>query len=274
MATPASSVLIAATGTTGVALAAYTAREHTYHALQQPPTHGAPPPASVSLIIKNLNEEEYIARCIESLLDQSIIKKYPEYFDILFVDGGSDDQSIEIAKRYPLQILTTTKGVLHQRNEGIEHTTGDILVFVDSDSYYPPYWLEKLLASFDDDVVMVHTSFLNEETDNLLFPLANLLRTLTGTASGGSQAIRRRVFEELGLFDESHDCVYFQRVFTEEELNIVTRASTLGRVVYQWDNPFISTMRRLNLAAIEHSCIRDPSSPHCKFAQAVGVTRF
>lgn len=266
--------MIAATGTTGVALAAYTAREHTYQSLEQPPSQDIIPPASVSIIIKNLNEEEYVERCIESLLDQSIIKKHPEYFDILFVDGGSDDQSVEKAKQYPIHIMTTTKGVLHQRNEGIAYTTGDILVFVDSDSTYPPYWLEKVLSAFDDDVVMVHTSFLNEETSNLLFPLGNLLRSLTGTASGGGQAIRRRVFNEAGLFNESQDCVYFQRVFAEEELNIVTRASTIGRVVYQWDNPFISTMRRLNLSVIEHSCIRDPSAPHCKFARAVGVTRF
>ena len=267
--------LMATTSTTGFALAAHNAREHTYQALEQPPILDLPPPASVSLIMKNLNEEAFIARCIESLLNQSIIKKYPDSFEILVVDGGSDDRSVEIAKQYPLRVMTTSKGILHQMNFGIENTTGDIIVFIDSDSYYPPYWLEKILEFLhDDNVSMVHTSMIDEDSGNYILPLANILRIFTMVAYGGGQAIRRTVFEATGLFDETMDCVYQIRVFTEAEMNITQRAMTVGDVRYQWDNPFITSFRRQNVEAIKHECIRDPNGPNCRYAMDVGVARF
>lgn len=270
----ATTALMAITGTSGFALAAYNAHEHTYRAIAQPPTGNFVPTRSVSIIIKNLNEEGYIARCIESLLNQSIIKRHPEFFEIVLVDGGSDDRSIEIAEQYPIKIVHTHRGILHQMNTGIQNTNGDIIVFTDSDSAYPAYWLEKMLEFFDEDVSLIHTSFLHDETGNPLLPLGNLLKTLTGIANGGGQAIRRTVFEQKGLFDEAKDCVYVPRVFQEAEMTVVEKASALGKVIYQWDNPFFTVYRRWNLPAIQHECIRNPGAPNCRFAQEVGVTRF
>ena len=271
---PGMIALTTTTSVTGFGLLAYTAREHTMRVLEMPPLNNLAPPASVSIVIKNLNEEAWVARCIESLLNQSIIKRHPGSFEIVFVDGGSDDKSVEIAERYPIKVMVTSKGILHQMNFGIQNTTGDIIVFTDSDSYYPEYWLEKILESFDDDVSMVHTSFIHQESNNYILPMGNLLKFFTGVANGGGQAIRRKVFEETGMFEESQDCIYVARVFQEAEINIVSKAASMGSIKYQWDNPFITVQRRLNLSSIQHQCVRDPNGPNCKFAREVGVTRF
>ena len=87
-------------------------------------------------------------------------------------------------------------------------------------------------------------------------------------------ALRREVFESTGLFDEGHDCMVFKRVFEEAELRIVERAYAVGRVIYQFDNPFITTSRRHHVQMILHECIRNPANKDCKFAQELGILRF
>lgn len=271
---PGMIALTGATSATGVALLAYTTRDHTMKVLGMPPIQNISPPATVSIVIKNLNEAEYLPRCIESLLNQSIMKRYPGYFEILLVDGNSNDQSVEIAERYPIKVKITQRGILHQMNEGIKNTSGEIVVFVDSDSFYPEYWLEKMLDFFDEDTSMVHTSFIHEKSDNVVLPLGNLIKSLTGVANGGGQAMWRSALDEAGYFDESQDCVYAPRVFQEAEINVVSRMSSVGKVKYQWDNPFITTNRRLVASFFPHECVRNPGSPNCKFSQEIGVTRF
>jgi glycosyltransferase involved in cell wall biosynthesis len=84
-----------------------------------------------SLIICGYNEEQNLDLCIQSCLDQNYPK---EKYEIIYVDNNSADNSLEIAKKYPIKIFTEKKqGPSEARNKGIKESAGEILLFLDAD---------------------------------------------------------------------------------------------------------------------------------------------
>ncbi|MBN1797655.1 MAG: glycosyltransferase [Spirochaetales bacterium] len=87
----------------------------------------------VSVIIPTLNQEKLIGKCIESLLCQSYQQSLIE---IIVVDNGSTDKTVDIAKKYPVKLISETKkGPAAARNAGIKIATGEILIFLDHDCF-------------------------------------------------------------------------------------------------------------------------------------------
>ncbi|MCL4367161.1 glycosyltransferase family 2 protein [Patescibacteria group bacterium] len=94
----------------------------------------------VSVIIACYNEEKYIARCLNDLLGQD----YPE-FELLVVDDGSVDSSVEIVKSFPVILIKQKhSGLALSRNNGAKHAKGKILVFLDADMEFPENFLRNL----------------------------------------------------------------------------------------------------------------------------------
>jgi glycosyltransferase involved in cell wall biosynthesis len=99
----------------------------------------------ISVIVPIFNTEKYLERCIESILSQT----YSD-FEVILVDDGSTDSSLEIAERYAK--ADTRVKVLHKenggsssaRNLGIKNAAGDYFSFIDSDDYIEPFMLERL----------------------------------------------------------------------------------------------------------------------------------
>ena len=236
------------------------------------------PTCRVSIVMKNLNEEKRLRVAIESILYQSIVVRYPEFFEFIFVNGSSEDASVAIAKEYPIDVIVTRPGVLHQKNVGIQHSNGDIIIFVDSDSVYPEYWVAKIIDAFNSDpsVVMVETPLICEEGGvfDIYTGLVGLVMNITSKAYGGGTAVRSMVFDEIGLFNESKDSIYINRVSNEEEKLFPRRAMSIGKVVYMQNNPFVTTGRRARIPSIRQECIINPQSKDCMYAMAVGYERF
>ena len=90
----------------------------------------------VSIIIPVYNTEKYINKCLDSLIYQTY-----ENLEILCIDDGSTDNSLEILEQYAkkdsrIKILTQeNKGQSTARNNGMAHATGDYISFVDSDDW-------------------------------------------------------------------------------------------------------------------------------------------
>ena len=237
------------------------------------------PTCRVSIVMKNLNEEGRVRVAIESILNQSIIIGYPEFFEFIFVNGSSEDASVAIAKEYPINIFVTRPGVLHQKNVGIQQSKGDIIIFVDSDSEYPEYWVAKIIDVFnnDPDVVMVRTPIVSEEGGCFLDAFTGLdaiAMNITARSYGGGTAVRSMIFDEIGLFDEGKDSVYINRVRNEEENLFPRRAMLFGKGVYLQNNPFITTARRQHIQRILRECIINPQAKDCVYARDVGYERF
>ncbi len=83
----------------------------------------------VSVIIPTFNSEKSLALCLESLRKQSW-----KNIEVIVVDDNSTDNTLEIALKYNCKIIRNgKKGRAEAKNEGIEHSTGQYLFFIDSD---------------------------------------------------------------------------------------------------------------------------------------------
>lgn len=117
---------------------------------------------SVSIIIPTFNSEKYIAQAIESILHQTYSN-----FEIILVDDGSKDSTLNIAQSFNdhrIKIITNkeNRGVSYSRNRGIEAARGKWIGLLDSDDWYAPQRLEKLLSA----AVLSDADFI---ADNLFF---------------------------------------------------------------------------------------------------------
>lgn len=99
----------------------------------------------ISIIVPVYNVEQYIIRCVESVISQTY-----RNIEVLLVDDGSTDNSGNICDEYQkkdTRIITfhkTNGGLSDARNYGIKHASGQYLCFVDSDDYISKYMIEIL----------------------------------------------------------------------------------------------------------------------------------
>lgn len=122
----------------------------------------------VSVIIDNYNYEKYIGEAIESVLLQT----YTDY-EIIIVDDGSKDNSREIiedySKKYPDKISVVFKengGQASAFNAGFLKTKGDIIAFLDSDDYWYPSKLEKIVEAHKKYGLVGHNKHYSQGTSN------------------------------------------------------------------------------------------------------------
>lgn len=108
----------------------------------------------VSIVVPVYKVERYIARCIESILNQT-----HKNLELILVDDGSPDNSGRICDEYALcdrritVIHTQNQGVSRARNTGLERAKGDYLFFVDSDDWIEPEHVACLLPISGEDMV-------------------------------------------------------------------------------------------------------------------------
>lgn len=99
---------------------------------------------AVSVIIPVFNAEPYLNECLDSVVNQSL-----RTFEVICIDDGSTDHSLEILHRYEAQDARIT--VLTQqhmnagaaRNRGLDLAKGEYLSFLDADDFFEPDMLEK-----------------------------------------------------------------------------------------------------------------------------------
>jgi glycosyltransferase involved in cell wall biosynthesis len=102
----------------------------------------------ISVVIPALNEEKYLARCLNSLVCQS--RKDP--VEIIVVDGGSTDRTIQVAKEYAHKVLVElARPVGAARNIGAKQAEGEVLAFIDADTIACEEWLEEIAGTFDSN---------------------------------------------------------------------------------------------------------------------------
>jgi len=98
----------------------------------------------VSLYIPCLNVEGYIAPVLEGVLHQSL-----PVDEILIVDDGSTDRTVEIAGRYPVTIVRheRNRGLAPARNTGFLRSRNDLVAALDADCVPDATWLETLVSA-------------------------------------------------------------------------------------------------------------------------------
>jgi glycosyltransferase involved in cell wall biosynthesis len=183
---------------------------------------------SVSIVVPVLNGEATIRVLLESLLNIH----YPKgKVEITIVDGISTDGTRDIIAKYPLKIVVEEKnGPNAARNSGIEHTSGEIIAFTDSDCVVPREWIDKTVDNFRDpkvgcvggDVKGLNDDFLSQYARESIFPVIRRCKTrkelnapgpLRGCPVGCNMSFRREALKRAGGFDEA-----IQYGFEEDEL--------------------------------------------------------
>lgn len=121
------------------------------------------------------NTSEYLAEAIESILNNTY-----KNIEIVLVDDGSTDNSIDICKEYASKydnikiVVQDHAGVSAARNNGLSNTTGQAVHFMDGDDYVSRNFFENLLTSLiDNDADIATASSYNEKTNFFDAPQAD-----------------------------------------------------------------------------------------------------
>ena len=103
-----------------------------------------------SIIIPTRNEERNIGSCLAQVYGQRV--DFP--FEVMVIDSGSQDRTIDIVKRYPARLLQIAPGEFHHartRNLGARASEGKYLVFLSGDAIPADQeWLRALVRNFQD----------------------------------------------------------------------------------------------------------------------------
>ena len=120
-----------------------------------------------SLVVPVYNVENYVGRCLESILKQD----YNNY-EIICVNDGSTDNSGDILKKYSEQnpqikvVTQKNMGLGEARNTGLKYITGDFVWFIDSDDWIEPGSLKAIndfhLQYPNDNVIIIDAYRIND----------------------------------------------------------------------------------------------------------------
>ena len=105
-----------------------------------------------SIIIRTKNEGKYIGRCL-----QQVYRQHFRDFEVILVDSGSTDGTLEIAERFPIRLMTIRPEMFtygYALNVGIASTDAPIVVCLSGHSIpYDNRWLGNLVRRFNDPKV-------------------------------------------------------------------------------------------------------------------------
>jgi glycosyltransferase involved in cell wall biosynthesis len=204
----------------------------------------------ISVIIPTLQEEKYI-KTILSRLKKT--KKLP--LEVLVVDGGSRDKTVEIAQRFTKKVFSIKKrGISAGKNYGAKHAKGDILIFLDTDIIFPLDFAEKTRKALRDAKVVGATCNIMPDPRQsrmgatIFFSFYNaLIRASTKIkphARGEFFVVRRKAFLKAKGFDENMPCL--------EDHEFANRLSKFGRFVFIRELTVYESLRRFQKLGFWH----------------------
>ncbi len=165
----------------------------------------------VTIALITYNKQSTIHQCLESLF----MIDYPRSkFEVVAVDGGSSDSTLNILRSYPVSItVEKRKNRGFARNTAVEHSKGDIVAFIDADCIATTSWLiEHVRIHEDPKILVVGGSVLQGGIRSLPATIyhdtyfagqsPNLPRRVTWDIATCNASFKRTTFWRVGLFPE------------------------------------------------------------------------
>lgn len=199
----------------------------------------------ISVIICTYNRAECLSETLNAIFSQ-------EYkgFEVIVVNGPSNDNTEEILKKYPVRIIKQISkgGLAEARNMGIEAADSDIIAFIDDDALADKYWLTVLMDDFNRDpsICAIGGKIIDYKTNQVQF--VNGTITINGRYKtknenpqlyynkklkiynifrGTNMAFRRSSVYNIGCFDP------YYKFFTEDTDLAVRLIQSDYKVIHQ-----------------------------------------
>ncbi len=155
---------------------------------------------TVTICIPVYKQAEFLPDAIESALAQTVP------CEIIVVNDGSTDNSLEIAKKYPVKVISqTNRGLASARNTGIMNMMGDYFLPLDADDILMENAAERIIEVIKESKAdVVAPSFKTFGTTNrtvILNVLPVLSDFLTANRIGYFSAIKKEVLLEIGGYN-------------------------------------------------------------------------
>ncbi len=158
-----------------------------------------------------LNEERAVGRVIEQI-PRNELERNGYTVEVLVIDGGSSDRSVEIAEDKGARVLACERGYGRQYRCGFEHARGEVIVTADSDGSYPVALIPEMLRLLNDRDLEFITVNRFAVLPLGTMPLINILGNLAFTgivnvlfglklrdSQSGMWIFRRDVLSEISL---------------------------------------------------------------------------
>ncbi len=187
-----------------------------------------------SVIIPTLNEEYFLTRNLEQIISLR------RNLEIIVTDGGSTDNTLEIAKKFNCKIVESKAGRGTQLNAGAAVASGDILIFLHADTFLPYDAFELIEKTFSDYQVKIARFKLGFDfTSKWLEFYKRFTKYNSQFTRFGDSAIivRKDFFKELGGFSDRE---------TFEDVDFFSRAVKLSDI-FLIDDFVVSSARRFIL---------------------------
>lgn len=187
----------------------------------------------VSVIVPVYNDQDRIGLAIDSLLGQTYPK---ELYEVIIVDNGSMDKTVEVVGKYPVKLLEETEiqGSYAARNKGIAEAKGRVLAFTDADCIVDPNWIKAGIDALKSTCAFqagghVKCRFSKKATAAEYYDALCGIRIkdnveTRGVAFTANLFVRKEVIDELGGFPQhikSGGDVYFTSHASEAGYNII-----------------------------------------------------
>lgn len=106
----------------------------------------------ISVIIPVYNGEKILARCLNALESQTVLR---DQYEIIVVNDGSKDGTKKVADGFNVTLLSQeNQGPAAARNYGVKAAKGDVVLFIDADCAAVPNWVEEMSKPFSDSAIV------------------------------------------------------------------------------------------------------------------------
>jgi glycosyltransferase involved in cell wall biosynthesis len=218
----------------------------------------------VSIIVPTWNEEKYLTKCLDSLVNQS----WHGSFEIIVVDGGSTDRTVRVAEKYAHKVLLEAgQPVGSARNLGAKEAKGEILAFIDADTIASHYWLEEMATGIRSQSNVVGVTgptlpYEGTQLDRLAYHVATgwvqriSFKLGLPHVAGFNCAYMKEAFWKAGGFDESRelseDVVLGLRIRHQGRISFNPNmvAYTSIRRIKKYGYPYLTTYYMINVISM------------------------
>lgn len=189
----------------------------------------------VSVIIPTYNEEKTIDATLENLFTAHL----PD--EVIVVDGESTDNTVTLAKKWTT-VLQSGKGRAKQMNQGAEFATGNVFLFLHSDTRLPDNGLELIQNAISKGMEAGRFRMRFDEHNWLLRLYESYTRFHSFSYGDQGFFVTRELFEKLGGFNEN---VPFEDIDFYQRLRRITKPAII-------QDPVMTSARRFT----QSGCVR------------------